>query len=199
MRTSVGTQGDRPNGTAAARIYHSEPCLDGGSPQDPHVAKIYSDYCSKQNKTQSGEERAETNKDVARVFRSFADVSRSTADAEAISPIYAMPHDAITQSDWVLDQSCQQSGVTRSSSHVTPSSLNMVGGRNPYGRGVFMRPSDASQYAHKRPKGDSPRHSGGSRTPVPSQILMYQHLQGRISTLSHPYRVSVLGIEISVI
>lgn len=178
IRTSVGIKGDGPAGTAAARIYRSEPCLEGALPEDPHIAKIYSDYSNQQ--ASCGESRGQTNKDVARAFRSCADVSRSKAgpdrrskDGEedaATSPIYATPHDAITQSDWVLDHG-YQSAVSRSTSHVSPSSLNVVGGRNPYGRGVFMRPSDAAQYAHKRPQNDS------SQTPIPTQILMFQHLQ----------------------
>ena len=56
--------------------------------------------------------------------------------------------------------------------------LSQVGSRNPYAHGVLMRPGDASQFAHKRRSGESPRHSG-SHTPVPTQILMYQHLQVR--------------------
>ena len=68
---------------------------------------------------------------MAHVFRSSADMARTTPEAEGqrrsrysdveFSSVYAIPLDAITQSDWVLNGG-YQSGV----SHTLPGSQHQV-------------------------------------------------------------------------
>ena len=57
-------KGERSDGTAAARIYCSEPCLDAAPTGEPYVAKIYSGYCNQSASTD--EPRDQTNKVTSR-------------------------------------------------------------------------------------------------------------------------------------
>ena len=63
LQTSVDNKGVRADGTAAARIYRSEPSLGNGAPPQGHVAKIYSGY----KQALDGEDHGDTNK-VAGLF-----------------------------------------------------------------------------------------------------------------------------------
>ena len=132
------------------------------------VAKVYSDYQLPHDTVLSTPETA-----------------RAYSGERVVSPEYSVPHDAFrfTQSDAALDRRDDAGGgaVSRARSSVEP---RVPDGAGRYGHGVHMQRSDAQDYAGRRRAGGNGGGGGGrfgmrpmEPMPVPSQLLMYRHMQ----------------------